>query len=478
MKLFISYSRDDKAWVYELWRNLRDELHLDVWIDQHVVPAQDWWATICKNIEDADVFIYVMTKKAVDSIYCTGELNYALALNKPILPLMLKTCDYPVALSKERVQYQVITDMSMDTVLLKIMIGLMEIQRQTYKPKDAPRPDVPTPQKDPEHIFETFVVAEEAAAEGNITLAEQLFSQVIEADKDGLGVEARERIDEIMQDQERAVAYDNVKRLASNPITLKGAKAAWRAFKRAYGEFDPDNLDSKLRVKSSRQNTPNSKVETISVQKVSKSKALMPAPFDWIEIPGGNGTMTTYGDEITLAIPKKTYAISKYPVTNAQFAKFKDAGGYNTERWWTDEGWQKRYEGWRYDGNDWNPSKKRWTKPHFWNDSEMNSEDQPIVGVSWFEAVAFCLWLNEEMDEDEKKIMLPTEAQWQYAAQGTDGRAYPWDDKWDKARCQNNFDEQTVKTSPVTEYEGREKGSSPFGVEDMSGNVWEWCRTG
>lgn len=66
--------------------------------------------------------------------------------------------------------------------------------------------------------------------------------------------------------------------------------------------------------------------------------------------------------------------------------------------------------------------------------------------------------------------MLPTEQQWQRAAQGDDGRAYPWGAKFDKSRC--NFN--TSKPTPVTQYPN---GESPFHVLDMSGNVWEWCLT-
>ncbi|MGJ3241062.1 MAG: SUMF1/EgtB/PvdO family nonheme iron enzyme [Anaerolineae bacterium] len=172
------------------------------------------------------------------------------------------------------------------------------------------------------------------------------------------------------------------------------------------------------------------------------STSLLPAPFDWIEIP------------------KKDYSIAKYPVTNAQFAKFIEAGGYNTERWWTKESWQKR-------GN------QNWIVPRYWNDSKWNSDTQPVVGVSWYEAVAFCLWLSETTGE---KIMLPTEEKWQYAAQGDDGRTYPWGNDWNRDLCNNNVDQRSIgKTTAVTQYEG--KGDSPFGVVDLAGNVWEWCLT-
>jgi len=172
------------------------------------------------------------------------------------------------------------------------------------------------------------------------------------------------------------------------------------------------------------------------------SLSLMPSPFAWV------------------AIPKRGYSIAKYPVTNAQFAKFIEAGGYKQRKWWTAAGWRWREE----DGR---------IEPPYWAEREWNGVEQPIVGVSWYEAVAFCLWLSDVTGE---KIMLPTEGQWQHAAQGDDGRAYPWGDDWKASRCNNNVDEKGVgKTTPVRQYEG--KGDSPFGVVDMAGNVWEWCLT-
>lgn len=192
------------------------------------------------------------------------------------------------------------------------------------------------------------------------------------------------------------------------------------------------------------------------------SESLMPAPFAWVEIPGGQGMMKTDTEGVTLAIPTERYWIAKYPVTNAQFAKFIEAGGYNEKRWWTEAGWSL------------GPG-DNWTQPLYWTDTKWNGAEQPVTGIKWFEAVAFCLWLSDMTGED---IMLPTEAQWQYAAQGNDGRAYPWGNEWDSARCRNSVDGgygSAGNTSPVRQYEG--KGDSPFGVVDMAGNVWEWCLT-
>jgi formylglycine-generating enzyme required for sulfatase activity len=159
---------------------------------------------------------------------------------------------------------------------------------------------------------------------------------------------------------------------------------------------------------------------------------------------------------VTFDVP--AFTIAKYPVTNAQFAKFIEADGYKTEKWWTDVGWQTKEE-------------NKWTEPRYWRDDECNIADCPVVGVTWYEAIAFCRWLSEVSGE---KIIIPTEQQWQRAAQGDDGRTYPWGNEFDDTRC--NTDESGIwQTTPVTQYEGM--GDSPFGVVDMIGNVWEWCLT-
>jgi len=205
------------------------------------------------------------------------------------------------------------------------------------------------------------------------------------------------------------------------------------------------------------------------------SHDVMPKPFAWIPIPEGEVRLAEGGylDETTIfTVP--AFEMAKYPITNTQFEVFINAGGYAEKQWWTEAGWQAKSDGWMWDdfGREWKKTGVAWTKPRYWDNTVWKGDaDCPVVGVSWYEAVAFCNWLSEATGE---KMMLPTEQQWQHAAQADDGRLYPWGNEWHDTRC-NNLKLGMRKTTPVTQFEGL--GDSPYGVTDMCGNVWEWCLT-
>ncbi len=138
------------------------------------------------------------------------------------------------------------------------------------------------------------------------------------------------------------------------------------------------------------------------------------------------------------------FRIARYPVTVGQYLQFIDDEGYQDQRWWEGGGFGQ------------------FSEPDDW-ESQLQYPSRPVVNVSWYEAAAFCAWAG---------FQLPTEAQWERAARGTEGRKYPWgDEEADPQRL--NFEDKIGHPTPVGIYP---LGNTPEGICDMAGNVGEWCQ--
>ncbi|MBK6770137.1 MAG: SUMF1/EgtB/PvdO family nonheme iron enzyme [Ardenticatenales bacterium] len=109
----------------------------------------------------------------------------------------------------------------------------------------------------------------------------------------------------------------------------------------------------------------------------------------------------------------------------------------------------------------------RETEPMFWRDGRYNHASQPVVGVCWYEARAYCGWLAAQTG---LAVRLPTEVEWEAAAGGTDGRRYPWGEEWDRLRA-NTYEAWVKQTSPVGAFPD---GDTPESVADLAGNVYQW----
>ncbi len=160
-----------------------------------------------------------------------------------------------------------------------------------------------------------------------------------------------------------------------------------------------------------------------------------PAPEGMVFIEAGEfvmGSNERWDDESPEHINRTgAFFIDLYEVTNADYAEFVKATGHEP--------------------------------PFHWNNGKIpeGKENHPVVYVSWFDADAYCRWKGKR---------LPTEEEWEKAARGTDGRIYPWGNLWTLDKSNNPYKGSTG-TEPVGRYP---EGRSPYGVYDMSGNVWEW----
>ena len=162
--------------------------------------------------------------------------------------------------------------------------------------------------------------------------------------------------------------------------------------------------------------------------------------------------------------------IGKTEVTSNQYQAFIEAGGYQRRELWTPAGWI-----WREMQDVTQPERCPWAG---------QNADQPVVCVSWYEAVAYANWLTEETG---LLVRLPTEAEWEKAARGTDGRLWPWGEEPPDGTRLNYCDQNcALGWADKTTDDGHEftamvgsypAGASPYGVLDMAGNVWEWTTT-
>ncbi len=213
------------------------------------------------------------------------------------------------------------------------------------------------------------------------------------------------------------------------------------------------------------------------------------------------------------------FAIGQFAVTNAEYRLFMDAGGYKDEQWWQTEAaraWLRgegssdgqkqnqrdvyellqglseedirqmqatpdqidfwiRQKGWSVEAleeklEEWYPAGKIYRQPEYWDDNRFKHPLQPVVGLTWFEASAYCAWLSAQTGDHYR---LPSEVEWEAAARGLKGRNYAWGDTYDAAHG-NSFETHIRATTPVGVFP---QGHTPEGIADLSGNVWEWTNT-
>ena len=203
------------------------------------------------------------------------------------------------------------------------------------------------------------------------------------------------------------------------------------------------------------------KVTTQQIVPIAATKPPSGTPADMVKIPAADFDFRVQGieiegfDDIGVDVqypwedtPRrfhdhpmqvKPFWIDKYPVTNAQFKKFVDATHYHPQ---DDLNFLR----------DW----KDGTYPTGW-------ENKPVTWVSVEDARAYAAWAGKR---------LPHEWEWQYAAQGTDGRIYPWGNSWDAEKVPTADKGRTMRGPDAVD--AHPQGASPFGVMDLVGNVWQW----
>ncbi len=194
---------------------------------------------------------------------------------------------------------------------------------------------------------------------------------------------------------------------------------------------------------------------------------------DLVYVPQGSFKMgDNFGDGESRERPVHTvsldaYYIGKYEVTNVEWRQFRDDPGYDDPKYWPN-GWvvpREQNPYWRQERNH--------------GGGTPGTDNYPVQGMNWDAATAYCNWVSGRIG---KKYRLPTEAEWEKAARGTDQRRFPWGNTIDHSFA-NIDDSQLYDTGQLVGYYNGSRrvdfqtnnGTSPWGAMDMAGNLMEWC---
>lgn len=476
LNIFLSYASQDKPVVRELSCRLVGEGWIDTWLDEkNLLPGQDWRLNILDAVESCDIVIVCLSNSSVSKEgYVQKELRYAqeIALEKPeetiyLIPLRLDECNVPRGL---RFYQWVDYFAEKKDESYKALIASLKLRYQQILKNEEER--AKRQKEKQERDLADKLAREKLEREAVEELAWE------KADRDAAEKAARTKAEEEAAERGRRNAVElarqktaekkvKIEQLSEPPVfkpyrLRKPNTAIIVAVIGLVGTLSAALISSPLLANlfapTPTATQPPAPSET-PTRVVTPTKAFTPTvtlfPTQITDpkgvtmrlVPAGEFTMgsdsISDNEKPVHQVYLDAYYMDKYEVTNAAYRTCVDAGQctpphetYSISR--------SRYYGY----------------------SEF--DDYPVIYVDWNQAQAYCKW---------RGASLPTEAQWEKAARGTDGRTYPWGEGIDCIRA--NFGgplggckhDTTFDTTRVGNYES---GQSPFGIYDMVGNVWEW----
>lgn len=490
--IFVSYRSLDSAKVDALVARLRTLKNNDgtprfnIWQDKHNIPdGHDWWESIVDGIINSSVIIFMLSRESAQNINCRAELTYARKRNRPVIPLVLEgeffynpvtgrnDIDYwehvPQELKDLRSQFLFYEGTSFVPRIENAIAGF-EREPQRWRDIVAEKPSDPRDANDLDNNSATlYDQACDFALRLEIATAERLFLRLFSAADPIFGEDSHQWILLLR-------TYQTLLNLDARSNTRYKIPPLWEKYRSQFPMpfieiFDPKDFAARF--------------NGVPVVGISTSRFVLTEPaagtrmtddkgVEMVYVPPGKYLMGSTPQQVdeAFAEAQKAYAEAKRawfedqlpqhevqianpfwldltPVTNEAFAHFVTDGGYTTPNWWTKEGW------------DWLKSENI-NQPDDYDNFTYSL--QPRVGVSWYEAFAYARWRGGR---------LPTEAEWEWAARGSESRIYPWGNTFDPNRLV--YAENSNKLTSVVGSGIRTSGVSWVGALDMSGNVWEWC---
>lgn len=449
--IFISYSRKDEEYVNRLVDALENE-GFEVWIDRELLTGDTWTQVINHKIDTCDAFVVVMTDSSKGSKWVNREVLYALQEGKKIFPLLL-----------QGKLWMLLQDFN----YFKVIDGLIP-DRKFFKDieKTVPRSEA--------WLESQREAAEKAAHEKALLEAEKLERRKAEKEKKDREESERkqkQKEKEVREKQARE-AREKTKHVTEKkgekPIPVRSKTGGQFAY--WFGGFivlvlGIIFLSSLYNPTSTPQPTPeNTQTQTIatlvqdtvepsvtitprSTSTSANTPISTPLPTEitdakgvpMVLVPAGEFLMGSDDFNTSEKPAHRVYLadffIDKYETTNAEYTACVEAGVCDLPK-----------ELGSYD------RKSYYGNPAF--------DNYPVIHVDWDMSKTYCEWRGAQ---------LPTEAQWEKAARGTDGRTYPWGEGINQYLA--NYGRNLRDTTAVGTYEN---GRSIFGAYDMTGNVHEW----
>lgn len=448
--IFISYSHKDKDYVHRLQEILQNQ-GFEVWIDDRMDYGIEWPTEIERRLDECDAFILVASDNAKKSNWVQNEVRRAERTGKPFFPLLLQGEPW---LYIERLQWLDVKDKSLPDE--KFFRGLAKFTSRR-KPSLIPIEDEKLEAKREQKVKEE---------RGRIA------AQKAEAERKRIEAELGHAVDNVIQESAARFERQKTKRqreiwwkrwgvpiMIIALILLFAGVSANYLMRLSNSNDTPtetltiptETVTSQVTISLSAEVIPTES-QTLLVSTLTPpvfpsspdiSSTITPDIITMMYVPEGNFTMGSDNgdpDERPVhVVYLDAFWIDQTEVTNAMYAKCVFAGVCKE------------------------PSNKRSnTHPNYYENSEFNN--YPVIYVNWNMATTYCTWNAKR---------LPTEAEWEKAARGTDGRTYPWGEgiNCDKA---NYYDGNNYCVNDTTKVSRYFNSVSPYGFYDMAGNVWEW----
>ena len=493
-RTFISYSRINKDFALELAKELKLE-GFDVWLDQLDIPlGARWDREVEKALKESEIFLIILTSASVASENVLDEIGYAIDSGKRILPILLEECEIPLRL--RRFQYVDFTNKSFsDGVesakgLLRGLIaqpttprsgGVVGQQAQTEAERRAKA--------------EATRKAKEETERKAKEEAQRLIAQKSEADRKAKEDAERKEKEET---QRLAAQKDEANRKLKEKADVDRIVPKEPQAESQRQEIEPEKAPNKLGlvpvvigvimatfiivffwIKPGKPSSPTplpdtpTPAETEAVPTTVAPTATHPVAtlspqindaqdVPMVLVPAGTFTMGSDSETVLAACkalgvpgcrledyqdespPHKVYLddyyIDQFEVTNARYAACVHAGMCE----------KPKVDSSKYQSNYYNNSKY---------------DNYPVLFVNWEMAMAYCDW---------REARLPTEAEWEKAARGTDARTYPWGERIDCTYANFLGAPGGCAGDNIIAVGSYESGNSPYGAYDMAGNIIEW----